>query len=325
MTLTDVQFDDMLRLARLAPSIHNTQPARWRRVGGTVEVAADTSIQLPQADPTGAGLALSVGAAVEATVLALSQIGLGADVVDVWADQAAQTWTDHRIAVQMTLRPAPKDPLVDQLAQRGTWRGRFGGGQSDLYGWTRADTRLITDAPTKAWIAQLNDSASLDILRSKAFRQELVSWMRLKDSHPRAGFDGMDLKALRMDARAAKTVKLGFGPLWSVMDALGRAKAMISEADVTKATPVIAVFHRPTGESPIETGRAYLRMWLEATQLGLAGWPMAALTDTDTTRAQLQSRLGIGADRQLIQVLRFGEPTAELPRKARRPLPELTQ
>ena len=84
-----------------------------------------------------------------------------------------------------------------------------------------------------------------------------------------------------------------------------------------------ASFHRPIGESAVSSGRAYLRLCLEAAHLGLAGWPMAALTDDPDAAEQISVQLAIGPDRQLIQVLRFGVPTGTPPPRARRPLQEL--
>ncbi len=325
MHLSDKSFTEIVTRANLAPSIHNTQPSRWRKTQGGIDIAADNLISLPQADPDGAGIALSVGAAVEATVLALSDLGIEAQVSDCWADDNRHDWKGHRLAARITFAGGSPDPLATSLPDRGTWRGPFVSKAPDLYGWTRADMRVVLDAPTKAMIAQQNDTASLIILRNKAFRAELLSWMRLTTAHPRCGLDGMDKQALRMDTQAARSLRLGFGPLWPVLDTFGRTRAILSEAEITQNTPLIAAFHRPKGESPISTGRAYLRLWLEATQLGFAGWPMAALTDHAAIRQDLEARLGIDPDHRLVQVLRFGRPLGVLPEKARRPITELTQ
>lgn len=324
MVLTTTDFHWLVQRANLAPSIHNAQPARWRLVENRIEVAADLSVALPQADPDGHGIAMSVGAAVEATVLALSELGAGAQVVDHWPDDDRHSWGGHRLAARITVTEGIRDPLAACLPDRGTWRGAFHTTPPDLFGWTRADTRLIFDAPRKAWIARLNDKASLKIMAHRPFRSELLSWMRLVDHHPRRGLDGMDIAALRMDAHAAKSVRLAFGPLWPFLHAVGRTETLLSEAAVTQSTPIIAAFHRPKAEDPIATGRAYLRMWLEATQLGMCGWPMAALTDDLATRQEIEAQMGIPSDQTLVQVLRFGSPTGDMPTKARRPISELT-
>ena len=98
---------------------------------------------------------------------------------------------------------------------------------------------------------------------------------------------------------------------------------MTAEAAATRTAPVIAGFHRAAEEDPVSSGRQYLRLWLAATSLGMAGWPMAALTDDPEARAEMERLLVLPPGRRLIQVLRFGMPTDAAPPRARRPLSEL--
>lgn len=319
--ITTDEFRAVVARARLAPSIHNAQPARWRLRGDVIEIAADFRVALPSADPSGESIGLSCGAAVEATLLALPY---AAQVSDVWDERDFYTWSGHRMVARIKVGSAPhEDALSPQLERRFTWRGAFETEPPRLFGWTREDAVLVIDEPTRRWIAALNDTSSLEILRDRAFRRELLGWMRLKESHPRTLYDGLSMAALRMNAQMAKTVRLGFGPLWSLLDMFGRTKVMTAEADVTMTAPVLACFHRPAGESPVASGRAYLRLCLEAAHLGLQAWPMAALTDDAQAAEEITQRLAIGPDRKLAQVLRLGAPRGEQTPRARRPLDEL--
>src|SRR4051812_6764222 len=64
-----------LAVAVRAPSIHNTQPWRWRLAGGALELIADRSRQLTVADPDGHSLLVSCGAALHLTEIALRAAG----------------------------------------------------------------------------------------------------------------------------------------------------------------------------------------------------------------------------------------------------------
>jgi len=64
-------------------------------------------------------------------------------------------------------------------------------------------------------------------------------------------------------------------------------------------------------------------MLLEVAGMGLMAWPMAALTDDAQAAAQIVSKLAIGPERRLVQVLRFGEPSGDVTPRARRPISEL--
>lgn len=70
----------VLTLASRAPSVHNTQPWRWRVDTSSLHLYSDTSRQLPHTDPDGRDLMLSCGAALNHCVVALAAVGWQAKV-----------------------------------------------------------------------------------------------------------------------------------------------------------------------------------------------------------------------------------------------------
>jgi nitroreductase len=64
-----------LALASRAPSVHNTQPWRWRVDAASLQLHADTGRQLPNADPEGRDLILSCGTALHHCVAAFAAVG----------------------------------------------------------------------------------------------------------------------------------------------------------------------------------------------------------------------------------------------------------
>jgi nitroreductase len=70
----------VLALASRAPSVHNTQPWRWRVGAQSLHLYCDVSRQLPNADPDGRDLMLSCGAALNHGVIALAAVGWRAKV-----------------------------------------------------------------------------------------------------------------------------------------------------------------------------------------------------------------------------------------------------
>jgi nitroreductase len=314
-------FEECVLRAGLAPSVHNTQPTRWVRDGDVLSLFCDTNTGVPVCDPTGADAALSCGAVLEAMVLALSAKEISARVTLTSNDTAPH---QGLVAVaHLELSPGLEDGLHAQLERRFTWRGAFVEQPVALYGWTRPDMRLVLDHSSRAWLAERNDWASLQIMKQSAFRRELVSWMRLRDQHPRAGIDGMDRTALLMDKKQARVVRLSLLTLWPLLDLFGITRAMTAEKEATLTVPSIALFHRDIHENSVASGRAYLRMCLEAASLGLAGWPMAALATDSSTRDDIHNAFGIPSDRRLVQAIRFGVPTGDAPPRARRPLSEV--
>jgi hypothetical protein len=316
-------FQGMVAMASLAPSVHNIQPVRWRLDGSaSILIAQDLSVTLPAGDPFGQDVALSVGAAVEATVLALSIQGLRPEVENLWISDDRTAIVGHRIAARLVVTGnAPEDPLAAMLPRRFTHRGTFLPGP--VATWESVDATFLTKDADISWIAGLNDQAGLRALRNGPVRAELRHWMRLSSRHPRWGQDGMNRLALRMSPLLAVGAGLALGPLWSVLDTLGLSGAVTAEATKTRTAAVIGCFHRPADEDPITTGRAYLRFCLQAATLGYAQWPMAALTDDPNARRMIIERLVLPPDRRLVQVIRFGRPDTPPPPRARRAVADL--
>jgi nitroreductase len=65
----------VLSLATRAPSVHNTQPWRWRVGSNSLHLYADRSLRLPNADPDCRDLILSCGIALHHCVVALAALG----------------------------------------------------------------------------------------------------------------------------------------------------------------------------------------------------------------------------------------------------------
>lgn len=70
----------LLDAAVLAPSMHNTQPWRFRFVGETVEVYRDRTRELPAEDPSRRMLFVSLGAAIFNLRVAAAAQGIGSAV-----------------------------------------------------------------------------------------------------------------------------------------------------------------------------------------------------------------------------------------------------
>lgn len=69
-----------LLLAARAPSIHNSQPWRWRVAESALDLFADPGLQLRNVDPDGRDLLLSCGAALQHAVVAFAALGWQAKV-----------------------------------------------------------------------------------------------------------------------------------------------------------------------------------------------------------------------------------------------------
>jgi hypothetical protein len=305
--------------ANLAPSVHNTQPTRWRlEPDGDVTLVADESRRLRIGDPAGRDLRVSLGAALEATAIALSARGLALRTAPL---------TNSAEATGSLTTGASTDSLHAAMPHRFTWRRPFTQASRDqenaLDGWasTQSDITLVGHDGLGA-ISRFNESASLTFFRNVNYRAELLSWMRLSASDPRFGRDGLSAPALGMSTVEAFGAGIVLRDPWfDLLDAVGLAPSLISEQTRTMTATAVLLFHRPEGENPIETGRALYRRLLEITALGLSTWPMAVLADDPDTAAQLKVLHGIPQGHRLINAWRTGVVPngAAKPRRERLP------
>jgi nitroreductase len=314
---------DLAALANRAPSVHNTQPARFALdEEGNILIAADLSRHLSVGDPTGRDMGLSCGAALEGMAMALAARGTGVLVDDLWEADIRSWRPGYRLAARlMPAGEASPSPLADWTEKRFTWRDSFSAAApealADLEQWAvEADDITFAGGPDAlAFIAALNDEASLSVMRERAFRDELVAWMRLTPAHPAYAFDGLNLDALRMGRlEGAVAGRVLASPLFHLADRLGLGKTLVAEAGKTMTAAACLLFHRPEGESPVVSGRAFYRFWLGFTRFGFAGWPMAVLADVPSASEALRQRFPLPPGHRLINVLRVGPAPLTLPK-----------
>lgn len=323
--------DDVLKLvkmAKLAPSVHNSQPARWHFADdGTVWILSDPARHLSIGDPSGQDAALSCGAALEATIRVLGNHGIGVAETDIlWASKEASPVPGLAVMARLHLNDRP-DPACNTvgISSRYTFRGRFQPAPQFaaqlLADWAgdRGDLTLVTEAAGIETLAALNDEASLRFMRNRDFRGELKSWMRLRRSDGRWDLDGMNAEALGMSAIEAFGAGLVLAsPAFEILDAVGAAKAMVSERAHTLSATAIGLFHCPTDQSPVVSGQHFYEILLNITVLGFHAWPMAAVADDPETAAEIHQAFAIPEGHRLVGALRFGKaPPRQKPKRAR--------
>jgi nitroreductase len=187
--------EELVAIAARAPSVHNTQPWRFRVVGDAVELRADPAKQLGGADPAGREMLISCGAALFGLRLAIRQLGYR-PVVDVLPD------VDHAslLAVVRLGAAAPialgERRLVNALSRRHTHRGPFAAEplppglmaalQRDAE-FEAATLVFIHDAHRYAQLSTLLAATGRTQRQDLALTAETRSWTRSRSSQERDG------------------------------------------------------------------------------------------------------------------------------------------
>jgi nitroreductase len=308
--------------ARLAPSVHNVQPSRWRRAGDRLLLLGDPSRAIPVADPAGRDWRLSHGAHLEGLALALAARGLRfAEITLQAAAPAPGGLVPIAECAVATTTMSPAEPVATRMSWRGSFKPVDAETQADLARLAaRDDCTLVTDRNAIAEIARLADRAALYFLRDGSHRAELLKWLRLSRAHRRYARDGLNAEAMQLSSFDAWGAGLVLGPLFRPLDSIGLAAPLVRDTAKTSSAAAIVLFHRPAGEDAFESGRAFYRAWLAMERHRLKGCPMSVLADWDQSRETLAQRYAVPRDRHIVSVFRIGRPDGT-PRAARARLP----
>lgn len=324
--MDEALFHALVEEATLAPSAHNTQPARWVLDGDQMHLGCAVEAALPVADPTNHDTLFGCGTALEGMVIALSRHGLRAEV------QTGDGGVGHGIlaTIRIVGDGVAVDPLADWVPERFTCRDGFAPVSTEqmraLNGWAKAasDVRLITGQDRVRELSEQNDALSLRWFKDTKFRQELMGWSRMNSRHPRWDKDGLNARALglsRVENMAMPWVMTG--PVLGILRAVGLARGLLSERDKTLQAAGVCFLTVPQAMTPVEAGRRYYRMALELTALGFATWPMSVIKDDPATHADWLKRFDLTGQARIVACLRVGVPAGAAPHRARRPLSEV--
>lgn len=306
----------LIELACRAPSVHNTQPWRWR-IGrdDSIELYADRARQLPVADPAGRNLTISCGAALHHLIVAGRATG-----VTVTADLSPEP-DDPNLLARTRLAPAnlPKDgpDVLDALERRCTDRRRF-------TSWPVPESRLTHLAQAAAgWGAYalpiVDPSARFrtELLLGRAQKEQRADPRFLAEQHvwtEHSRHDGVPQPNATPRSRVPASERSNrFAP----DPPIASSGAMIENSDglVTVCTA------QDDQRSWLEAGQVLSALWLRATHEGLSLVPLSQVIEVEATRLALQDDiLGGMAHTQIL--LRIG--WQEIGRASLAPTPRRT-
>jgi hypothetical protein len=308
-----------LALANRAPSVHNSQPWRWRIGFSTIQLFADPERALPATDPEGRDLRVSCGAALHHLRVALLAAGARTTVQRL-PDPARPTY----LATIDTHagRPSPDDlALARAIEDRRSDRRVFSSwpvpsqllsGLVDTAADEGAILTILDRGSDRYAVARLIEHAAVEQALTPDMAQESAEWT----GRSRGAREGVP--AANVPAEPAGTVPVRhFAGGEQEQSLLGRY-----ESDGT----VLALLST-AGDGPVDqlrAGEALSAVLLAATRIGLATDPISQPLEVPATRSQLQSVvLGRAAAPQVL--LRLGwapMSTIPVPRTGRRPLAE---
>lgn len=307
--------------ANLAPSLYNTQPARWRfSPDGTVLVYEDLSRRLQVADPTGRLARMAVGAAFEGLNIALSKTGLSLHVLHL-APPGKEPDGDNPslrlVASALITQGAVRDVLGAYVYERHTFRGEFEPvnpeAREALAGLMchLGDVVAIVESADIADIAQRYQHCRAELKLRMGYQAEFYRWMSWTQREAQRRHDGLNIRDMA-PARLPRVTKpvLLRTLARMTLESLGVEPAMYNETRSIASASAIGVLTGARNEDAFCSGQRLYRVWLEMCRAGYALCPMVAATDTAGGLLTLRNRFKIPIDRQITSLFRVGKVAA---------------
>lgn len=300
--------DELLAAATAAPSMHNTQPWRFKVSQDAIELRADPERMLPVADPTGRAVYIACGAALLNLRLAAAVAGRE-PVVQLLPDPGQPLLlATVRLAGPRGARPDERE-LQAAIARRHTNRGPFSGrpvpagALAELSEAARVEGGIlhILDRDETARVLHLVRDAERDWLADPAYRAELARWAggpRDRDGIPDSalGPRSPDRPAPVREFTPGRPASAGYA--WF------------------EENPQLAVLSTHFGGTAhwLLAGQALQRVLLTATVRGIAASPLTQPLETADAWLIRDPRSG-REEPQMILRIGYGLPVPSAPRR----------
>lgn len=310
---------ELIRHATLASSSHNTQPWKFRIQQDSITILPDFSRRCPAVDPDDSHLFKSLGCAAENLVHAAAAQGFSADVrFDPGEDgvivllnrdaSARATKLYQAIAKRQCVKTAydgtplvaPELEILEKAGERENVR--------TIMLLSEAQKDAVIDYVTRGNLAQLTD---------RAFRDELVSWIRFNPGEAIRTGDGLSVRTSGQPALPTWLAKWIIG---LVLTPKGQAE---TDAKNIRSSAGVAVFVSSHNDKAawVEVGRAYEHFALQATSFNIRTALINQPIEVRPLRPQFESWLGLDGEHAQLMV-RFGHgPMA--PFSLRRPIDDV--
>jgi nitroreductase len=300
--------EELLAAATAAPSMHNTQPWRFRVSGAVIELRADPGRALPVADPTGRAMHIACGAALMNLRLAAAVAGCE-PVVRLLPDPGRPLLlATVRLAGPHGAGPAERE-LHAAITLRHTNRGPFSGHPvppgvlAELADAARVEGGVlhVLDHDETARVLYLVREAERALLADPAYRAELARWA----GGPRDQ-DGIPDSALGPRSPSRPAPVREFAP--------GRPPPA-GYAWFEEDAQLAVLSTRPGGQASwLVAGQALQRVLLTAAMRGIAVSPLTQPLETAQAWLVRDPRSG-QEEPQMILRIGYGLPVSPAPRR----------
>jgi nitroreductase len=273
-----------LHAAILAANPHDTQPWLFQAAGGSITVLADRSRHLGSFDPFRREMHLGVGCAIENLMRAAAVYGFSMNVIVQGGKLTPNPKPDPIKAAHLWLDAGTpsRDPLFEAIPDRHTNRGRYLERPvktedllklADLVSDSEVRVAFLTDAHARKELGAAIVSATEQIISDYEMSQDSARWFRTGRREVDAHRDGINIDSSGLSPLMAAGAKI-----LPDQDAASADKYWLGMTrDVQTVAPALGIMlvrDRLQMGSAVAAGRAWQRLHLAATTMGIAAQPL---------------------------------------------------
>lgn len=290
---------EILTLAALAPSGHNTQPwfIKYQQPYHWI-ICNDKTKWLPAVDPTQRETILSIGAFIENLELAANSKGYSCEFnMLATANQAEEV-------ASVMLTKAVGIPGFDttKIGSRRTVRSNYLSDllkKEDISYLIGEDIEFIHWIPNTAKEYQWLKEQTIEANRIQAYRdpaqRELANWIRFSKKEAEQKADGLTMATMEIEGFSGWVLR-NFYSASSVMKTSFRDKSieLVIEQVSQSAGWFLITSRNNSVASLIETGRRFQRMLLKVRERGIAIHPMTQILEEPAIKVSAIQSLQLG-------------------------------
>jgi hypothetical protein len=311
-------FPDIIELARLAPSVHNTQPWIISQVDSSIEVRLDKNHVLKDGDPTGRQTIISLGILAEAIMLAAANYGFKGQNIRLDDETLYIDFQSSKDASADTKRNV--DLLKSRCSDRSIYKSA-----------TLSDKQVQNieqlDIPSGVKVHVIRDKDHIEkiagytakgiglALSNPNFRKELSGYLVTPWSSKKRG---ISVKSLYINPLLAACqplfMRLGIG--------ISREVSLERKRWLSASAIIIITADGDLSKFWFESGRAYLRVSLAIEGLGLSQATSAAIVEASNYHDDVEELLG--TNQRIISVIRVGQGATSRKHSPRLEVADLT-
>ncbi len=300
---------EILYLASLAPSGHNTQPWFVKYIEPYHWIVCnDKSKWLPAVDPMQRETILSIGAFLQNLEYAASNAGYNCQY-----DLLASTNQDEDV-VDLKLTKSGSAPVfdIDKIKNRRTLRSNYVNDllkKEDAISLFNNETDFFNFIPNGSKEYRYLNEQTIEANRLQSYRdaaeKELSEWIRFSSKDAAKYRDGLTTATMEIDGIPGWIVR-NFYDKGNVMKKDFRDKNidMVTQQVWQSAGWLLITSKDNSVAALLETGKRMQRLFLKVREKGIAIHPMTQILEEPSTNQQINKSLGISDNIQFL--LRMG-------------------